>query len=94
MYVITICTDEIIIPHLHINFYSKNIKNINFYNFMHFVIWLLALTMRVIENRVLRKICRPKKDEVTEWKRLHNEQLSDLYCSSNVIWMVISRIMG
>ena len=37
------------------------------------------------------KICRFKKDEVTEWKSLQNEELSDLYCSPNVIRMVISR---
>jgi len=74
--------DEIVIPNLHITFH----------NFMHFLIRLLALTLRVFENRVLGKICRPKKDEVTEWKSLQNEELSDLYCSSNVTQMVISRI--
>jgi hypothetical protein len=57
---------------------------------MHFLIWLLALTKRVFENRVLRKICRPKKDEVREWRRLHNEKLNDLYCSPNIVWVVIS----
>jgi hypothetical protein len=40
----------------------------------------------VLENRVLRKVFEPKKDEVTgEWRRLHNEELNDLYCSSNII---------
>jgi hypothetical protein len=70
---------EIIIPNLHTTFYN-----------MHFLIWLLALTLRVFENRVLRKICRPKKDEVGEWRRLHNEELNELYCSPNIVRVVIS----
>jgi hypothetical protein len=38
--------------------------------------------LRVFENRVLRRIFRPKRDEVTgEWRKLHNEELKDLYCS-------------
>jgi hypothetical protein len=36
----------------------------------------------VFENRVLRRIFRPKRDEVTkEWRKLHNEELRDLYSS-------------
>ena len=39
----------------------------------------------MFENRVLRRIFGPKGDEVTrEWRKLHNEELNDLYCSSNV----------
>jgi hypothetical protein len=38
--------------------------------------------LRVFENRVLRRICGPKRDEVTgEWRRLHNEELNDLHSS-------------
>jgi hypothetical protein len=38
--------------------------------------------LRVFENRVLRRIFGPKRDEVTgEWRKLHNEELRDLYCS-------------
>ena len=38
--------------------------------------------LRVFENRVLRTIFVPKKDEVTgEWKKLHNKELNDLYSS-------------
>jgi hypothetical protein len=45
--------------------------------------------LRVVENRVLRKIFGPKRDEVTQkWKRLHNEELNDLYCSPNTIWAI------
>jgi hypothetical protein len=48
----------------------------------------------VFENRVLRKIFGPKRDEVTEeWRRLHNEELNDLYSSSNIIRVMKSRIM-
>jgi hypothetical protein len=40
----------------------------------------------LFENRVLRKIVRPKTREVTgEWRELHNEELNDLYFSQNVI---------
>jgi hypothetical protein len=38
----------------------------------------------VFENRVLRRIFGPKRDEVRgEWRKLHNEELNDLYCSPN-----------
>jgi hypothetical protein len=41
----------------------------------------------VFENTGLRKIFGPKWDEVTgEWKKLHNEKLNDLYCSTNIVW--------
>jgi hypothetical protein len=58
--------------------------------------WLLTmrekLRQRVFENRVLRRIFRPKRDEVTgEWRRLHNEELHDLYSSPNISWVNKSR---
>jgi hypothetical protein len=49
--------------------------------------------MRVFENRVLRRVFGPKTDEVTgEWRKLHNEVLSDLYCSPNIVRVVKSRM--
>jgi len=41
--------------------------------------------LRVSENRVLRRIFRPTRDEVTrEWRKLHKEELNDLYSSSSI----------
>jgi hypothetical protein len=48
----------------------------------------------VFGNRVLRRIFRPKKDEVTgEWRKLHSEELHILYSSPDIIWQIKSRIM-
>jgi hypothetical protein len=49
--------------------------------------------LKVFENRVLRKIFGPKRDEVIgEWRRLHNEELYDLYSSPNIIRVIKSRM--
>jgi hypothetical protein len=60
--------------------------------------WSLTLKeehrLRVFENRVLRRILFPKRDEVTgEWRKLHNEELRDLYSLSSIIKMIKSRML-
>ena len=46
----------------------------------------------MFENRVLRRVFGPKRDEVTgEWRKLHNEELSDLYSLPNIVRVVKSR---
>jgi hypothetical protein len=48
--------------------------------------------LRVFENRVLRRIFGPERDEVTgEWRRLHNKKLYGLYSSPNIIRVIKSR---
>jgi len=50
--------------------------------------------LRVFENRVLRIVFRPKRDKVTkEWRKLHNEELSDMYSLPNIVRVVKSRRM-
>jgi hypothetical protein len=60
--------------------------------------WSLILReehrLGVFENRVLRRIFVPERDEVTgDWRRLHNEELHNLYSSPNIIRMIKSRRM-
>ena len=60
--------------------------------------WSLILReerrLRMSENRVLRRVFGPRRDEVTgEWRKLRNEELSDLYSLLNTVQVVISRRM-
>jgi hypothetical protein len=61
--------------------------------------WSLTLReehrLRVSENRVLRRIFGPKRDEVTgEWRKLHNEELRNLYSSPYIIRQVKANEVG
>ena len=83
---------------------SKNLK-IKIYRIIIFPVvlygcetWSLTLReerrLRGFENRVLRKVFGPKRDEVTgEWRKLHNEELNDLYSLPNIVRVVKSRRM-
>jgi hypothetical protein len=83
---------------------SKNLK-IRIYKT---IIWLVVLygcetwsltlreehRLRVFENRLLRRIFGPKRDEVTgEWGKLHNKELRDLYSSPSIIRIIKSTRM-
>ena len=48
----------------------------------------------MFENRVLRGIFGPKRDKITgEWRKLHNEELNDLYYSPSIVWVIKLRRM-
>ena len=83
---------------------SKNLKiKINRTKILPLVLygcqtWSLTLReerrLRVFENRVLRRILGPKRDEITgEWRKLHNEELNVLYSSPNIVRVIKRRRM-
>jgi hypothetical protein len=50
--------------------------------------------LRVFENKVLRRIFGPRRDDVTgDWRRLHNEEINVLYSSPNIVRVIKSRRM-
>ena len=68
---------------------SKNVKIK-----LHRTIILLVVSYGCETWSLTLRIFGPKRDEVTgEWRKLHNEELNDLYCSPNIFWMIKSRRM-
>jgi hypothetical protein len=89
---------------IHSRLPSKNIKIRTYKTIILPVVlygcetWSLTLReehrLRVFENRVLRRIFTPKRDEVTgDWRKLHNKELHNSYSSSSIIRMIKSRRM-
>jgi hypothetical protein len=77
---------------------SKNLKIKIYRNLIFPVVLYESLTLReecrlrVFENKVLRRIFGPKRDEVTgEWSKLRHEELKDLYSSPNIVRVIKSR---
>jgi hypothetical protein len=67
-------------------------RQISFKTFLKFI--FRDADLRVFENRVRRRIFGPKRDEVTgDWRKLHDEELRNLYSSPNIIRMIKSRRM-
>ena len=80
-------------------FKNEDVQNCNFAcSFYGCESWSLTLReecrLGVFENRVLRRIFGPKRDEVTgEWRKLHNEELNNLYSSPTIVRVIKSRRM-
>ena len=55
--------------------------------------WMEERRLRVFENRVLRRVYELKRGDVTgEWRKLHNEEINELYCSPNIFRVIKSRM--
>ena len=84
--------DGLFMPFEPQNFMPNAGFTLNGINFTDFL--LPERRLRVFQNRALRIIFGPKRDEETrEWSKLHNEELNDLYSSPNIVRVIKSRIM-
>jgi hypothetical protein len=84
-----------------LQFVSKNIKIKIHINIILPVLlyacetWSLTLREERSYKSVLKKIFGPRREEVRgEWRKLHNEELNDLYSSQNIVWVIKSRRIG
>jgi hypothetical protein len=76
--------------HKDVNKYKTVKQNFDLYGC---ATWTVTLReehkLTVFENRVLEKLLWPKKEATGDWRKLHNEELHDLYWSQNIIGMII-----
>ena len=92
---VNVCCHSVLSKNLKIKIYRTIILPVVLYGCET---WSLILReekkLRVFENMVLRRIFGSRRDEVTrEWRRLYNEELNDLYCSTNIVRVIKSRRM-
>jgi hypothetical protein len=83
--------------------YKKNLKNKIYQTVILTVVlygcetWSLTLReeqrLRVFENRVLRRIFGPEREEDRSWRKLHNDEIHNLYSSPNIVRVATSRRM-
>jgi hypothetical protein len=82
------------IKNLKIKIYKTVILPVVLYGFET---WSLTLReehrLRVFENRVLRRIFGPKREEDGSWRKFHNDELHSLYSSPNIVRVIKSRMM-
>jgi len=86
-------SSRLLSKNLKIQIYRTIILPVVFYGFETCSLTLQEeRKLKIFENMVLRRIFEPRKVEVTrEWRRLHNEELNDLYSSPNIVRVIKSR---
>jgi hypothetical protein len=88
------CFSRLILKKLKIKVYKTVILPVVLYGCeTWFLICGEEHILRVFENRVLRRIFGPKRQEDGSWRKLHNDELHDLYSSLNVVRVIKSRRM-